>query len=441
MFGSYRWPRQNGQDFKGVYTFLRESQWWDKGRLRKYQLAQLKRLIRHAYGTVPYYRRLFDGCGISPSDINEQSDLRLLPCLTREDIRKHLHDMVSSAFPLSTLRLLSTSGTSGSPLRYYVDERKFNSTELAFITTLWNRVGYTFQDRTTILRGGVPMGGVFEIDSLNHQLRLSSIAMTDDNMELFVRLIREFKPKFIQAYPSSIFVLAKFMKRMGLEPFPTVKALLLGSEQVHGFQRELLENVLNCRVFSWYGHRERTVLGGECECSHYYHLFSEYGVTEILAKDGEALSEDNATGEIVATGFVNWAMPFIRYRTGDVGVYTLENCDCGRSYPMVKRVEGRVQEFVIGRDDNPVPLRAVIMDAEWAGVTDIRVIQERRGVLEIVIARNPKFPDSELTDYVLHIIRSRVGASFGLSATVVEEIPLSASGKYQYLVQKLSVDY
>jgi phenylacetate-CoA ligase len=189
-----------------------------------------------------------------------------------------------------------------------------------------------------------------------------------------------------------------------------LKAVLCASENLYDFQRKKINEVFNGRVYSFYGHTEHCCLGGECEKSSYYHLFSEYGYTEIINENGEDVKEENEMGEIVATGFNNYVMPFIRYRTGDIAVNTNEKCECGRNYKLIKRVQGRVQEFFIDEKENLViftwadepiwhvkhkikeyqyvqnELGKVILNIECKDkLIDIEINQIKRGVFEILI--------------------------------------------------------
>lgn len=410
----------------------------------EFQLSQLRSLIKHAYTNVPYYRRRFDARGVNPDKVRDVSDLHVLPYLTKQDIRDHLEDLVARNVAFSNLSIVTTSGTTSIPMKLYVDESVLKPTELAYITTLWNRVGYKFDDRSVVLRGVVPRNGMFEFDEVNNQLILSSFIMTDENLDLYVRLIRQFKPKFIQAYPSSMFILARFIEKKSLPPFRSVKALLLASEPIYPFQRKLMEEVLQCRVFSWYGHTEQAVLAGECECSQFYHLFSEYGVTELVGRDGESIAEEDEDGEIVATGFVNWAVPLIRYRTGDIGSYASEKCPCGRHYVLLKKVEGRVQELVVAADESLVPLGTAICaihDAEWAMVKQIQFLQEKPGELLIRVVKDHNYAESRVRSYVLELLQKRLGKAFKLKVDVVKEIQRTRMGKNRYVVQKLPIDF
>ncbi len=97
----------------------------------------------------------------------------------------------------------------------------------------------------------------------------------------------EYRPEFLHGYPSAVDVLAEYVVRHGLTPkLPPIKAALLGSETCSPAQRERIEAAFRTRVYTWYGHSERTVLGGECEYSRVYHMFPSYGILAIIGEDG-----------------------------------------------------------------------------------------------------------------------------------------------------------
>lgn len=450
LFGTFPCPRRSntiftyGDVFKRQYTLLRQSQWWDAKRIEEYQLTELRKLIQHAYTNVPYYRRLFDSCHLTPNDIKGVEDLRQLPCLTREDVVSNREGLVAENVATSKLSLLGTGGTTGLPLKFYADESVFNPLESAFITCLWNRVGYRFGDKYVVF-GELPPPKLFAFDPNYRLLRFSTFAMTSENLPTYMKLIREFQPKFILATPSALFLLGRFMKDNGVAPFPTVKALLLASERVYDFQRMLLEDVLKCRVFSWYGHRERTVCAGECECSTDYHIYPEYGITELVGRDGETVTEDSEPGEIVGTGFLNWVAPFIRYRTGDVAAYTSKKCRCGRNYRLLKSVEGRTQEYLVARDGSLLTFASLFaaysIDVGWTDqrIKQIQFLQEAAGEIVIRVVKYPTSTDAEVRKYLLEWANRRLTAFKKAKVDIVKEIPLTQAGKRLYYIQKLHV--
>jgi phenylacetate-CoA ligase len=315
------------------------------------------------------------------------------------------------------------------------------------MTTQWNRVGYKFGDKCIVLRGNVvesaAKGKFWEYDPVNKNLILSSYHLTDENMPKYIKKIREFKPDFIQAYPSAITILARYMKEHNIEPFSSVKAILCGSENLYSWQRELLEEVFRCRVYSWYGHSEMAVLAGECEKSTFYHIFPEYGFVELIGKDGKPVTAEDEMGEIVATGLNNFICPLIRYRTMDLAVPTNTKCECGRNYPLLKKVEGRLQELVVTKDKRLVTLTALIFAQHFEAfskVKEMQLVQEREGVLTVKIVKTAQYLDSDEHE-ILSKMQRAVGSGLDVNFEYVDHIPRTQSGKYRFLIQKLPIEF
>ncbi|MBE9594176.1 MAG: phenylacetate--CoA ligase family protein, partial [Proteobacteria bacterium] len=218
-----------GKVFRETYAFLQESQRWSREQLEEYQLQQLTRLLRHAYENVPYYRRVFDDRGLKPEDVQDFKDLQKLPYLTKEIIQENLPSLIARNYPKSRLQHATTGGSTGIPLGFYHEKGASGAKEWAFMLSQWNRVGFKLGDRCVVLRSNVvcsaSKGKFWEYDPVNKNLILSSYHLTDENMPEYIKKISEFKPDFIQAYPSSITILAKFMKENDVEPFPNVKAI------------------------------------------------------------------------------------------------------------------------------------------------------------------------------------------------------------------------
>ena len=302
--------------FLKTYRLLKKSQWWTKEQLEDYQMQQLDKLLNHAYENVPYYRKVFDERGLKPKDIQDFSDLQKLPFVTKEIIRGNLHDLKARDYPPTKFEYVTTGGSTGIPLGFYYEQGISRAIEWAFMKTQWDRVGYRFRDRCVILKGNVvksaDQGKLWEPTLFGRWLILSSYHMTEENLPKYITKIREFKPRFIQAYPSVITILARFMKKHSIEPFNSVKAILCSSENMYPGQRELLGDVFQRRIYAWYGHAERVVLAGECERNTFYHIFPEYGIVELIGENGKRVTEDGNVGIIVGTGLTNYAISFIR---------------------------------------------------------------------------------------------------------------------------------
>jgi len=436
-----------GKVFRDTYEFLQKSQYWSREKLEKYQLLQLRRLLYHAYENVPYYRSVFDELRLSPDDVKTLDDLRKLPYLTREIIRDNLENLVARNYSESELRFTTTGGSTGVPLGFYRDERVWAEKETAFITSMWRRVGFKLGDKRVVFTGyvvrSVEKGKFWEYDLLNNRVFFSSYHMADKNLPRYIEEIRRIKPDFIHGYPSVVTILARFMKENGVEPFPSVRAVLCGSENIYQPQRDLLEEVFNCRAFSWYGHTEQTVLAGECECSTDYHVSPQYGITELIGKDGELVTGEDEVGEMIATGFINYAMPFIRYKTMDFGVHTNQRCGCGREYPLLKRVEGRLQDFVVTEDGRLISLTALIFGQHFhafSRIKDMQIEQERRGEIMVRIVRVGGYADKDEKE-IFQKIQKITGNQLFVQFEYVDEIPRTRMGKRLFLIQKLPIEW
>src|ERR1044071_3111040 len=102
-----------GGEFRQLLDWLEQSQWWSAAEAQAYQEEQLRKLVAHAYRSVPFYRRRFDELKLKPDDIRTVADLHKLPILTKEEVRNHFREMVASDFSPAQMVFCHTSGTTG----------------------------------------------------------------------------------------------------------------------------------------------------------------------------------------------------------------------------------------------------------------------------------------------------------------------------------------
>ena len=443
-------PIRYGRVFRGTYALLQESQWWSKEQLEEYQLEQLSKLLHHAYENVPYYRRVFDERGLKPKDIQDFKDLQMLPYLTKEDVRANFNDLIARNIPKEQMDYGTTGGSTAVPLGLYI-EKKTHNIRMAFEWREWNWMGYNFGDKCAVLRGNVinrfenGKRAWWEYDPFNNYLILSSYDMTEENLYKYVDKIEEFQPKVIRAYPSSIDILARFIKEHSLKinEKGNIMAISTSSETLYQPQRNLIEAVFGCKVYDKYGNFEQVSIFGMCEKREGYHDFMEYSITEIIGKDGKPVTREDEIGEIVGTGFTNYAFPLIRYKPEDLAVWTNKRCSCGRELPLIKRIEGRLQEFIITKSGSILPLGPVIFgihEADLNKVRQIQFFQEEKGKLQIRAVKNSAYSTQDVEKYILDLFNLRFRGVCDLTAEIVSEIPRTERGKYRFLIQKLPIE-
>lgn len=429
-----------GNQFKNMYDFLEESQWLDEETKKKYQLEQLKKTIINAYENVPYYKELFDNNNIDAYKIEDFKDIKKIPYLTKDIIRENLDKLYNINYPKYKIEYKITGGSTGVPMGLYQDKFYTRKVEQAFVSQMWSRVGYDRNKKNKIVYlRGINIKGEYETNGKH--LILNSFLLTQDNFRNYIKYIEKFNPNFINGYPSSLYILANYIIDSGVRvKLPALKAILLTSENIYDFQRNTIEKAFGKRSYSFYGHTERCCIGGECEESRSYHLQSEYGYTELINSKGEDSKIEGELAEIVCTGFINPVMPFIRYRTQDIAVNTLEKCTCGRNYKLIKRVEGRSQDFIFDKDGN---IRSFTCQDEplWEVKQKIDAYQYKQskyGLIVLNIQKKESLSSDEVKSIKISFVDIFKG--FDLEIRFVDKIEKSKSGKFRYLIQEIKND-
>ena len=432
-----------GPEYGKTLDMLRHTETWSCEQLQELQLARLQELIGHAYHNVPYYRRLFEQLGLRPTKFTTLSDLRKIPFLTKKLVRQHGDELLATNIAPSRRLYMNTGGSTGIPLELYYEKGVSRAREWAFMHTMWSRVGWKEGDPSVVLRGWSVPHGLWQYEPIRNRLIMSAYHLNEANLPVYIQKMRDFAPKFIEAYPSNLTTVARYIQRNGLSPIRSVKAILAGSENLFPAQRELLEDVFDCRVYSWYGHGEIVALGGECEVSHDYHMFPEYGVLELVTGAGDPVTTSGEVGEIVGTGFNNYAMPLIRYRTMDMGMWADGPCECGRNYPRLRRVEGRKQELIVTSDGSVVTLTGLIFGQHFHAFSHIermQLVQTAIGELIVRIVPDTDYSRRDDEAEIHDKIRAAVGDRLRLCFDYVDDIPRTPSGKHLFLIQELPVD-
>jgi len=423
-----------GRTFWKTYYFLQTSQWWSEEKLKKYQLMQLRKLLYYAYENVPYYRKVFKQRNLTPSDIKSLDDLRKLPALDKDTFKKHFNEIIARNISLKRTILSHTSGTTGKPLQFYQSYSELEK-EWAFIIHQWSRVGYRPGEPRVELRGSVISGRYpIEYDPVGNVLRLSPRIDNKDVAQFYLRKMKAFGAKYLHGYPSTIASFASIIRRYGLSVPFKLKAVFFASEKVYDWQRGIVEEVFKARAFSHYGQAEHVALAAECEFSSHYHFVPQYGVVEI----------DPQTHEIIATGFLNYVNPFIRYRTTDVASPPISlHCPyCGRHYfPIVKDVEGRLGDFIVtpqGGLVSPATMTHPFKDLKT--IRETQLIQESidKLVLRVVPwSKEEKTLKTEL-QFLHTVLQEILGHDMQIEIEIVEDIKKTKSGKFKWIISKVS---
>jgi phenylacetate-CoA ligase len=433
--------RLKGHGTVAVRRDLEVSQWWSLDALRELQLRRLQALLRHAASHVPYYRGLFRELEIGPADIRCLEDLRRLPFLTKPLVRAH-QEALKSKRALGLARF-NTGGSSGEPLIFFIGkERVSHDVAAKWRATRWWNVD--IGDPEIVVWGSpIELGSQDRLrlwrDRLLRTHLLAAFEMSGPKLDEFVRAIRRIRPRMLFGYPSALAHIARHARRSGqsLDDLG-IRVAFVTSERLYEHQREDIERTFACPVANGYGGRDAGFIAHACPEGS-MHITAEDIIVEIVDPRGEVLPAGQS-GEIVVTHLATADYPFVRYRTGDIGVLSDAACTCGRGLPVLQAIEGRSTDFIVARDGTLMHgLSLIYIVRDIPGVANFKIIQESLDHTRFLLVTEAAFDRGRMVE-IQQATRARLGDSVRVDVELVPEIAAEASGKFRYVVSRVPAD-
>ncbi len=428
---SLRNAMREGRAFETVAAQVHESQWWSEQELRDFQARKLRTILESATRHVPYYRNKYRPLGLDFEEMELPEAVASLPLITKADVRKGGKSLISER-KRGPLFSGSTSGTTGAPLTLYQDLAAINR-ENAFIWRQLTWAGLRRGDRRAWMRGDMIVPATqgkppyWRVNHAENMLMLSSYHLSESSAPAYLDALTRFDPVVIQAYPSSIGFLATWMRSAGSRyRGSSLRGIVTSSETLSDAPRREIESVFGCRVFDWYGHFERVAAIGTCEHGR-HHLLSDYSYVEMLPAD-------DGLFELVGTGFHNLSTPLIRYRCGDFvrPASATGRCACGRSFPLIEEVIGRVDDSIKLVDGRSVGrLDHLFKGVE--GILEAQIRQDRVDAITMLVVPSATFND-RTRETLENNTRYRLGEGIALEIRLVDAIPRTRNGKFKGVV-------
>ncbi len=417
---------------------LERSQWFAPDDLRALQRTKLRALLRHAQANTRFYERRIGQAGIDIETTDPFDILIRLPLLDKAEIRASIDDMVWHDAP-GGLHRFSTGGSTGEPLIFYFDRRRQGYDQAARIRSHgW--FGVDIGDRELYVWGS-PIesdrtGGVKHLrDALfNHRL-LDAFSMSPQRMDEYLDAIDRYRPACLFGYPSSLALLVEHarIRRRKLNT-RRLRAVFVTGEVCYPQDREAIASFFNVPVADGYGSRDAGFIAHECP-SGSMHLTAENVIVEIVDETDKPVPAGDP-GEIIVTHLDTYAMPFIRYRTGDVGRLKPGRCACGRGLPIMDVVQGRATDFLYLPNGTVKHALSIIYPLrEMSGLRHFRVTQHEDYSINVDVVAD--YRTGRITrEAVAKRVRPVVGDEVDLRVELVSRIPASNSGKHRYVISQ-----
>lgn len=415
-----------------------ERESWTETQWQSWQGERLARVLNRAATQVPYYREHW----IQRRRRGNRASWEYLenwPVLQKEPLRAHPQAFVAEDCNTKRMIAIHTSGTSGTPLTLW---RSFN-TEKAYYALFearnrrWH--GVTFHDRWAILGGKLvtpvwqrhPPFWVWNA-GLN-QLYMSSYHLAPDLIPFYLDALVHHQIKYIWGYTSSLYALALEILALKRQDIKLTVAIA-NAEPVFDYQRQAIAAAFQCPLRENYGITE--IVAGAMECRlGTLHLWPEVGVIEVL--EGENPLPPGTTGDLVGTSLINQDMPLIRYRVGDRGALSNGKtpCPCGRTLPVLARVEGRIDDVLFTADGRRIGRLDPVFKAHLP-IKEAQIIQDSLNYVRVRYVPAPGF-NHQSEETIIEQLKARLG-QVDIFLEPVTELPRDANGKFRAVISNLN---
>jgi phenylacetate-CoA ligase len=402
---------------------------------------KLDETLRWALKTVPAYRRYRGLLSLRhPRDI-----LAKLPVTEKLDIKHEPERFLSNAMPAGARLEAHTGGSTQNPMRFWLHKHVTRTKEFAFMQDFRARVGAEGDELVLALRGRTvpsaskPGGALWTLEPIKRQLFLSCDHLERRFMPRHMEVLARHRPAFIEAFPSALYPLARWLAEHPLPEFTdAVRGVMLYSENVYGLQLEAFRRVFRCPIVAHYGHSERVLMAASMPDDDRFFFWPQYGQFELLDAFDQPITQAGRLGFVVGTSFDNQVMPFVRYNTGDIAMLSEHGHPRLPGFVACERIAGRMQEFIVCRDERLVSVTTlgVAHFPELAAIDAMQYEQGEPGRLVLKVVSEARL-DAEARVRIAAAVEAKTQGGCDVEVVQVEGIARTALRKSKLLVQHI----
>jgi phenylacetate-CoA ligase len=418
-----------------VMRVLRELEGGERApaeRLRGLQAEYTRRLLKHAYEQVPFYRESWSKVGFAPGDWDAPEALASLPVLEKREVQEQgVRMRAEGRHPALRAKTSGSSGTPVSVLRSHDSWAHAHANQIR----AWRWHGVEVGERHAYFWGlaleaaGRRQAGLK--DWFFNRDRCSAFTLDGPRAAEFYARLRRHPTSFALGYPSALAQFASELRARGLDGRALGwRAIVTTAEVLHPHQRTLLRDTFGAAIVNLYGCAEAGVLAMECERG------GMHVPVESVALQWMDGANHGTPREVLVTDLHNLAQPLVRYRAGDLIETASEPCACGRPLPVIGAIAGRAGDTLIlpdGRQVNAnLPSYVFKHHAEAGTVQEYQFVQFPDGRVELRIKPGPGFGEATARE-----IRTEVAHVLGLQVDLklLERFERSARGKHRDFVR------
>ena len=387
-------------------------------------------VVNDAIKNVPYYRNMYKGKVIDSIDMFKKT----IEPIDKKIVLNNFDDFISDNIDRSKYDYVTTSGTSGVPLRMYLPKDRF-AIEMATLHHCWSKVGYNFSKRGLIRMGQLSPKKQIEINPISKEFIFDGYRLNDEYCYIIYKYIKKYKIEFLHGYPSNLYVFGKFLINKKLD-YTFIKGMFSSSEQVTPLMYSFFKEILNIPFVDFYGHTEKLIFASTNGKTSDYYVDALYGYAEVL----DSNNVDSIDGELVGTTLYNSGMPLIRYRTGDDAILNAKLVKGNVKYGelILQEIKGRSNNSKIYyKNGDYVTATALVIHGDvYKKIDGLQYFQKEKGKLEIRVVKNEWF-DKKTEIELKNAFDKKFTDKLDYNIVYVKEVVRVSSGKVLLLISKV----
>lgn len=432
IYASIPYSIRNGSEYRKWNKFLKT-----EVNEEEYELLKFKETIFYAYNNTKFYKQVLDNLRADPEEINTYKDIEKLPIIDKEIVRNNFNDFLAVNYPNKKTFFVTTGGTSGTPMKYF-QSKNIYAKELAFINSFFLKNSMHVGIKKASFRGidfvNLSKKQFWLDNPVNNEIVFSAAHINEKTIEIYVNKLNELKIKYLYGFPSSMLFLLYNMKKKNIFLDYPLKGIYLISESFSQNDVDAIQNYFKCTVASYYGHSERLIFAISSQSKPFnYKVDRRYGLFELIDKNKIVITNNNNHGEIVGTSFDNYAMPLIRYKTGDFTEYV------DYSNRIISLIQSpRNQEYVDCKDGSKIAFSSLIRVSEMdrLNILKYQLIQESPGNCVLLIIPGVNF-HSDNIQVLRKSFDNRVRLILNYDIKIVDQLRTTKRGKHKYFIKDL----
>ncbi len=409
-------------------------------KLSRLSWEKTKRLLHYAYEKVPFYNKRFKSIGLHPSDISSEEQYEQIPVLTRKDIRVNFNLLVSSEADPGKLKISTTGGSTGEPLRIGLMPGRNREIQKWQMMSWWDlnpAVNYASVYRKLPL-SLAQKTAAYLITWPQKVIRADASEMTVEGIEKFINSFLRIKPRLLHGYVGAIDTISDYIIDNNII-LPAPSVVWLTAAPVSRLQEEKISRAFRAPVCDQYGCSEIYFVSAECPRKEGLHIFSDSVKVEILGEDSNPVPP-GMHGKIVLTNLDEYFFPLIRYENGDYGRLNDHLCSCGRSLPLMDKVKGRISDNLILPDKTVLTgeYLTTIFDEYTGRVRQFQIVQNQSQAIEVKVVLNNRDrdqTDAKMLEDIKAVLSQRIKNQVPLTINVADHID-NKKGKLQFIVRE-----